>query len=395
MVVHADTLSVFDGDALWAVECGSARERMASWPSDSVHCAITSPPYYALRDYGVSGQIGLEDTPERYVEQLVEVFREVRRVLHPSGCLWLNLGDSYNQGAKGIAGIKAKDLLGIPWMVAFALRSSGWYLRQWCPWVKRNPMPESVTDRPGTACETVFLLSKESSYFFDMEAVKREPVTEADGRGSWEERLANGHPRERYGKRPPKKGVTGYTMPSIAPSETGRNFRSSDLWFDSVGMGGERDDFTLLGFDVTTKPYKGAHFAVMPKKLIEPCVLSGTSARGVCPKCGEPWVRQVRRERKATRPGTDTKVTGDKMTDGHRDPERHVTTTETVGWEAGCACGEPNTIPAIVMDPFAGSGTVIQVAVDHGRRAIGIELNPEYVALIHKRMAAVTPPLFA
>ena len=441
---------VLGGGASWSCVEGDCIAGMRTLPDECVHCCVTSPPYYGLRDYGtarwdggdpacdhqlpcdapngnkgqptthpgrhvsrfcakcgafkIDEQIGLEGTPEAYVAKLVDVFREVRRVLHPSGTLWLNLGDSYARmqennvpqsknplcqppagtGRIKNAGLKPKDLIGIPWMVAFALRADGWYLRQWCPWVKRNPMPESVTDRPGTGCETMFLLSKRSDYFFDMEAVKRLAAPDASPRDRDNSKLNNTPGRTRMA------GLTHNEYES-------RNMRSSDLWFDSVGMllAGEEEP-ELLGFDVTTKPYKGAHFAVMPKKLVEPCILAGTSAAGVCPKCGEPWVRAVKKVRVATRPGNDTKVHGtDGETHGNRDPERHCTRTETVGWNRQCDCGAYEPRPAVVLDPFAGSGTVLSVAMEHGRRSLGMELNPEYVQLIKKRMTFSPTPLFA
>ena len=222
---------------------GDCRNVLPTLPAGSVHCCVTSPPYFGLRDYGHENQIGLERTPEAFVQELVEVFREVRRVLRDDGTLWLNLGDSYNaynanRGAStsisdGTAGrghpthrrglttptLKNKDLIGIPWRVAFALQSDGWYLRQDIIWHKPNPMPESVTDRCTKAHEYLFLLSKGARYHFDSEAIK-EPAT---------------------------KGAT-------------RNRRS--VW------------------SVTTKPFKGAHFATFPPDLIEPCILAGCPAGG-------------------------------------------------------------------------------------------------------------------
>ncbi len=414
------TADVFDGKRFWAVDNADARTWGDSLPKNSVHCVVTSPPYFGLRDYGHEGQIGLEQTPDEYVSQLVEVFRGVRGALHPSGTLWLNLGDSFNAaGRKGhgtrigakqgtnrasaagadrtrpnVDELKEKDLIGIPWMVAFALRADGWYLRQWMPWVKRNPMPESADDRPGTACETVFLLAKSPDYFFDMEAVRKDAMPSSIARTQQATfSTQKGGPKD-YGNGVNPNRSMRKTLENFA-EDPGRNFRSGDLWFDSVGMLLSDDpDGTVLGLDVTTAPYKGSHFAVMPKKLILPMIRAGTSEHGVCPHCGEPWRRKVEKERVPTRSGEDSKVTGDSLTDGNRDPERHVTKTRTVGWERLCKCPDADPVPAIVADPFAGSGTVLAVARSLNRCAVGCELNPDYLPLIRQRVGAVVDPLF-
>jgi len=463
-VTVPSTAAVLGGSARWGVDCQDAIEWLRALPDDSIHCWVTSPPYYGLRDYGNAGQIGLEPTPAEYVARLTDVFREARRALHPSGVLWLNLGDSYAgspPGCKGVsgasslngvnsasgtyrdrlekghgtkrdtsklAGFKPKDLLGIPWRVAFSLQADGWHLRQWCPWVKRNPMPESVTDRPATACECVFLLTKSPSYFFDMEAVKRagsgnderpqrkramELAEEANptpehiasiratgatdvGQGASLQTGTGKNTAEVQRLAAEAKTALGDYFREFLMSDT-RNFRNADLWFDSAGMllaGTDpgADDLELLGLDVTLRAYKGAHFAVMPKELVRPLVRCGSSEHGVCSACGAPWRRVVEKTRKPTRPGKDTKTTGDSLTDGNRDPQRHCTTTETTGWEAGCKC-DAGTTAAVVGDMFAGSGTVPAVAVDEGRRSVGCELNPDYLPLIRKRMRAVTPSL--
>ena len=281
----------------------------------SINCCITSPPYYGLRDYGVAGQVGLEDTPDEYVNKLVEIFREVRRVLRDDGTLWMNLGDSYcGTGSKGewvdpknpngrngqsisktqkIAGYKSKDLIGIPWMVAFALRADGWYLRSDIIWSKPNPMPESVQDRPTKAHEYIFLLSKSQNYYYDNEAIAEAAIYVGDDRGS---RTDN------------RRGTMCNSMSGITGST--RNKRT--VW------------------TVTTKPYAEAHFATYPPDLIQPCVLAG------CPEGG------------------------------------------------------------VVLDPFNGSGTTGQVALQNGRKYIGIELNPEYIELTKHRLLKVTqqPSLF-
>jgi DNA modification methylase len=402
----ATAADVLASRAAWAVECADVLAFLAGLPDGCVNCCVTSPPYYALRDYGVAGQIGLEDTPAAYVERLAGVFREVRRVLHKSGTLWLNIGDSFaangrydaayeakrerpalNGGARELAkvgaeprtgirgdGIKPKDLIGVPWLLAFALRADGWYLRQECPWVKRNPMPESVTDRPSTACEKVFLFSKSADYFFDMEAVRRvgSPATAKDKRVGTDRvfALENG---------------AGYG--------DSRNFRSADLWFDSVGML-LADDGQMLGFDVNPAPYKGAHFAVMPPKLVEPCVLAGTSDGGCCAECGSPRRRVTERAtvfRK--RPNAHVKYKDNRAkTNGQPDQTKAGVDVRTLGWPT-CDCGTDATVPAVVLDPFAGSGTVIAVALNLNRRGIGCDLNAKYVDLCRRRMSSVTPAL--
>jgi len=253
------------------IECnimlGDALEQLKTLPDGSVHCCVTSPPYYGLRDYGVAGQIGLEETPEAYVAKLVDVFREVRRVLRDDGTLWVNLGDSYAAGggtgkpgpnatvgntlsgcqyrALTPVGPASKNLLGIPWRVAFALQADGWILRQDIIWHKPNPMPESVKDRCTKAHEYLFLLAKKPRYWFDSEAIKEEAVTPANPRymGSKDQ---VGTLRRDVGREP-----LGYTN---------RNRRS--VW------------------SICPRPYKGAHFAVFPPALVEPCIKAGCPAGG-------------------------------------------------------------------------------------------------------------------
>lgn len=230
----------------------------------SVQCCITSPPYWGLRDYGVPGQLGLESTPEEYVSKMVEVFREVRRVLRDDGTLWLNLGDSYASHPQNdkladpkaprrtpfnrcrTNAFKAKDLIGIPWMVAFALRADGWYLRADIIWEKPNAMPESVTDRPTKSHEYVFLLSKSERYYYDADAI-REPFT------GTERKTGQQVHGEQYKK---AHGDIHRGLKKAQPNPNGRNKRT--VW------------------TVTTRPFKGAHFAVFPPKLIEPCIMAGS-----------------------------------------------------------------------------------------------------------------------
>lgn len=255
----------------WRIITGDVRERISDLESQSVQTAITSPPYFGLRDYKVDRQIGLEAEPHEYVRQLVEVFRGVRRVLRDDGTLWLNLGDGYaanrsyqvaqskhpalNYGASNASrvpeGMKAKDLIGIPWMVAFALRTDGWYLRAEIIWHKPNPMPESVTDRPTRAHEQVFLLSKRPRYFYDAHAI-REPDKGLD------------HPRTVLAGQPSLEPSGGVLSPH-------RGLRTAD-WRAGLGRN-KRDVWTI-----TNKPYAGAHFATFPPDLVEPMVLAGSRA---------------------------------------------------------------------------------------------------------------------
>lgn len=249
-------------------------------PDQSIDCCITSPPYFGLRDYGVEGQIGLEETPELFVAKMVEVFTEVKRVLKKEGTLWLNLGDSYNGSGKGgnpegsvwsgfvgnkdreksaqakqkkteIAGLKPKDLIGVPWAVAFALRSSGWYLRQDIIWHKPNPMPESVTDRCTKAHEYIFLLSKSQKYYYDAESIKQESIWAGDPR--------IGYGRSHYrGKREGEKGT------------------GQENFVQITEMANKRSVWT-----VTTKPFAEAHFATFPEDLIVDCIKAGCHENGV------------------------------------------------------------------------------------------------------------------
>ena len=263
----------------YQVIVGDCIEGIRTLPDQSVHTCVTSPPYFGLRDYGMAGQIGLEDTPDAFVARLVDVFREVRRVLRDDGTLWLNLGDSYasgggvgqphrdssggigNKGTRGEQGyhasgggfvrpdtarngLKPKDLLGIPWRVAFALQSDGWYLRQDIIWHKPNPMPESVTDRCTKAHEYVFLLSKSARYYFDAEAIKE---------------AASG-PAKPAGRKNDASRNDSATTGTVRGDGENRNRRS--VW------------------TVATKPYAGAHFATFPPDLIEPCILAGSPVGG-------------------------------------------------------------------------------------------------------------------
>lgn len=304
---------------------GDVMERIAELTDESVHCVVTSPPYWGLRDYGTDGQLGLEATPEEHVERMVGVFREVRRVLRGDGTLWLNYGDSYAANTKGMGGepnsptltggrrtilegqmmeprhykhgLKPKDLVGMPWRVAFALQADGWYLRSDIIWAKPNPMPESVTDRPTKSHEHVFLLAKSQRYHYDADAVREDADLNRVGQrqGRWGNAV-KGDRAYAMGRVPSGNEANGT---EVVGSET-RNLR--DVW------------------TIATQPYPGAHFATFPPKLVEPCIKAG------CPEDGT------------------------------------------------------------VLDPFGGAGTVGLVADQLGRDAVLIELNEEYARMAKRRI---------
>lgn len=340
----------------WLNKChfGDCLQVLQRMPDGIVNTCVTSPPYFGLRDYGHAGQIGLEPTPDEFITKLVTVFREVRRVLRDDGTLWVNIGDSYASGGRGgggsymaergdgawagkgeatgwrspPAGLKHKDLVGVPWMLAFALRSDGWYLRQEIIWAKPNPMPESVTDRCTKSHEQIFLLAKSPTYYCDMGAIK-EPVAP-----STVQRLSQDVESQQGSFRVP--GKTNGAMKAVGGARSKRDsFKREDskraevIPGQSAGTHREDREESVWPLDernkrsvwtVSTKPYKGAHFATFPPDLIEPCILAGAPAGGV------------------------------------------------------------------VLDPFFGSGTTGQVAQALGRRFIGIELNTDYKALQDERL---------
>jgi len=363
---------------------------------DSIDCIVTSPPYWSLRDYGHPGQFGLERTPHEYVTKLVDLFARLRPALKDCGTVWLNLGDSYagswgaqsrggssspRQGLSAVQiaaaprleentgsltrtpGLKPKDLVGIPWRVAFALQTDGWYLRSDIIWAKPNPMPESVTDRPTKSHEYVFLLAKDRRYLIDREGMS-EPVRSDRSPSRKAKRQGAG----RADLRPAGRPYDG--------TKTERNIRT--VW------------------TITSKPYRGAHFATMPPELAERCIKAGTSARGVCPYCGRPWVRVVARETsfeggsgRAGRSAEDVNASG-KWRNGGRVGNANLklgptVTAETLGWQATCPCGA-DPVPATVLDPFAGSGTTLYVADRLGRSSVGFDLNEAYRPLIEARL---------
>ncbi len=342
------------GATLYNCDC---RAGLAGLADGSVQTCVTSPPYYGLRNYGVDGQLGLERTPEEYVEKLVLVFREVRRVLRDDGTLWLNLGDSYasgkgtcfnpggntssfnvhlkacnvhpldrgNKSTLEASGLKPKDLIGIPWRTAFALQADGWYLRSDIIWDKCNPMPESVTDRPTKAHEYLFLLSKSQRYYYDGKAIAEPCVESNDDRP----RMGQG-PNTQY-----KQKRAEMVMPNGKHSRTdkqaaGRRIvdnvakaRANGANHDSP-FGSTRNKRSV--WTVATKPFKAAHFATFPPDLIRPCILAGCAPAGT------------------------------------------------------------------VLDPFAGSGTTLMIAREQGCRAVGFELNEDYCRLAVQRLAQAVLP---
>ena len=356
---------------------GHALERLRAMPAESVHCCITSPPYWRLRSYeGGDSMIGLETTFDAHLARLVEVFREVRRVLRADATLWLNYGDAYSTGTTAgrnptktadVGGwqqqaaigprandpaLKPKDLMMMPARVALALQADGWWLRSEVVWHKPNPMPESCTDRPTSAHEKLYLLSKRATYFYDADAVRLPPTGRTDA-------MTFGAPPERM------DGDRSYKCDGTA----GANLRN--VW------------------TIATESFPDAHFATFPTALVEPCIRAGTSERGVCAKCGAPWVRES-----STRyvpapgwgPGSANGARGGNGEQKALKPRpRLKRETETTGWRPSCDHGAA-TVPAVVLDCFGGSGTVGVVAQRLGRDAILIEISPTYAAMARQRI---------
>ena len=427
-------MSIIQGDALAVLR---------AMPAERVHCCCSSPPYWGLRDYGVPGQLGLERTPAEYLERMVEVFAEVRRVLRRDGTLWLNMGDCYASGGRGgegdksglrgsrhsqnesrdaVAimgrsrprGFRSKDLIGMPWRLAFALQDAGWWLRRDIIWAKPNPMPESVRDRPTTAHEYVFLLAKSRRYFYDAEAVREgasflqpnSPESIASPYGQGFTRRAN----------PPCAGWADGEGEHEAAAHArakgnARSFRGSGKYtrgrsFDNGSIveretHGNAPNETLTRnlrsvWTIPTAPFPGAHFATFPPELAGRCIAAGTSERGCCSECGAPWVSQL--EVAYENPGNGT-------SNGRRSAERKgldfgsagydqrlERRASTTGWLAGCGCAAP-VEGCTVLDPFCGAGTTAMVALRMGRRAIGIELKPDYCEMAERRIEEDAPLL--
>jgi DNA modification methylase len=338
---------------------GDATEQLRTLPPDSVDCVITSPPFYMLRNYGAPGQIGLEATVHDWVARLRAVMAEVARVLVPTGSAWIDLGDSYSRHTR--YGAAAKSLLLAPERLLLALSEDGWIVRNKVIWAKANPMPSSVGDRLTCSYDSVYFLTRQSRYHFDLDAI-RVPHTSAQGR-------------------------PGREVPNQRPDWAG------PLAGSNSGLHRARPDGTpghLLGknpsdvWRLPTASYRGAHFATFPEVLVEGPLLA-TCPLKVCIACGNPWKRS---------PGAD-------VIHGHRRPagrDRHVrrypgswrTLHQPGPILAGCDCGAP-TRPGLVLDPFFGTGTVGVVAERHNRDWLGIELNPDYVRLAEQRLRGRSP----
>jgi DNA modification methylase len=339
---------------------------------------------------------------------MVEVFRLVRELLRDDGTLWLNIGDSYasgkgtcfnpgggpmsyiqekqrypldrgNRSTLARSGLKPKDLVGIPWMLAFALRADGWYLRSEIIWHKSNPMPESVTDRPTKSHEQIFLFAKNAKYFYDAIAVK-EPTPRSVDEETYARMLKetgeNWYPR--VGANNKDEGLKhGKKFHGIAPPG-GRNRRS--VW------------------TIPSAPYRGAHFATYPPALVEPCVLAGTSERGACPQCGAPWERVIEKQNPGHTGETEslypTGTTANRLAllrqAARENGEEYANRSTTTGWRPTCSCPPAPPVPCVVFDPFLGSGTTAQVAQSLGRNWIGCELNRAYEPMIRERTAQLS-----
>lgn len=376
---------------------------LRSLPDESVQCCVTSPPYWGLRDYGVEGMIGLEPTFQEYLAKMVEVCREIRRVLRSDGVMFLNMGDAYfgswgNYSPTGAgtgqrekqterfdrkaykdttlrpptsipqANFKPKDLLMMPARLAIALQEDGWYLRSEIIWSKPNPMPESVTDRPTSAHEKIYLLTKSARYFYDADAVREKG---GDGSDRWGGKKMNLDTPKAFG---------GDSVVGNPQNREGRAFEYS----------GTRNLRNV--WKIATQPYSAAHFATFPEALPRKCIMAGTSERGCCSECGSPWERVVEHSYEdTTRTPAPNKghlgAFGERAANMTRDgfiPNRDKQ-SKTIGFQPTCDCDAP-TVPCTVLDPFNGACTTGLVALKLGRKYIGIELNPDYVDLSLKRI---------
>lgn len=372
---------------------GDTIEQMGTLPEKCVQCCVTSPPYWGLRDYGVDGQIGLESTPDEFVQKMVEVGRAVHRVLRDDGTFWLNIGDSYSTGGRGGGmegdrgekqrsnagsllgpkskpppGLKPKDLCMMPWRVAMALQADGWWIRSVIVWAKKSPMPESCTDRPTSSWEPIFLLAKSSTYFYDAEAVKEKSI---------DPESLNGRKKRNDDQFTQKHAdnfaATRAGFSKIVPGTTYHTRNQRNVWH--------------LG----PEPYSEAHFATFPTEIPRRAIKAGTSEKGCCPACRALWERIVERKRL----WNGEEITGSYVSDAGKSASagpRPNTETKTLGWRPTCDCNAGDPVPCLVLDPFLGSGTTVAVAREMGRFGVGCELNPEYAKLAKERIGRAERP---
>ena len=460
----------------WSILVGDARASLAGIPDRSVHCCVTSPPYWSLRSYstdpqvwggdplcdhlwnehrqyrdsptrtggegigfddadttraqrwtttnfcsrcgGWRGELGSEPDPDSFVAHLVEVFREVHRVLRDDGTLWLNLGDGYaanrsyqirdnkhcdvgnTRGMSVPDGLKPKDLLLMPARLAIALQTDGWYLRSDICWVKPNPMPESCTDRPTSAYEHILLLTKSPHYYYDHFA-GREPAAgtsrhDLTGPGYSAPGQSPQHGNRQTPENPaPTRNLRNVWHINPPPSDYLFCQACSGYW---AGPNRQQVPKSVInGNTILTCPtchrsdaWVG-HYAAFPLELPRRCLALGAPSHGVCPNCSAPWTRVTDRalggEAKIqpnTRPACEER--GVSATSALRTNGRTTFNVSSIGWQPSCSCGLPNTIPATILDPFLGTGTSLVAATSLNLLSIGLELNPAYAALAHHRV---------
>ena len=355
----------------WRIVAGDAESMLPAIPPESVQACVTSPPNFGLRSYvGVSAAVdpGAQRTVPEYVAMLTRVLDEVRRVLVPSGTLWLVLGDSYASSLPAAArrqvGLSRKDLIGMPWRVAFALQAAGWHLRREIVWHKPNVIPESVDDRPTCAHEYVFLLAKSDRYFYDGMAIQEPAVT------------------SRWPGIGPGHGVARERGERYVDMDASARRQARSVW------------------TIPTEGYRGPHFAPFPKELAKRCILAGTPATGVCERCGAPQRRVVegkgaRREeaaRSSYHPESKAGRVAAVRETARANGAEYGSEARTLRWEPSCGCGA-GVVPAVVLDPFVGSGTTGVVAQRLGRDFSGIEASNVYVAMARERIANDAPVL--
>jgi DNA modification methylase len=436
---------------------------LRSLPDGCANCCVTSPPYFGLRDYGIppthwpaveyspmaglapvlvpamDACLGLEPTPDAFVGHIVAVFREVRRAMRKDGTLWLNFGDCYagswgaqsrgdfypgtldsvnqnysisarqikaaphttNTGSlKRTPGLKPKDLVGMPWRVAFALQADGWWLRSDVVWAKPNPMPESVTDRPTKAHEYVFLLSKSERYFYDAEAAKEPATGNAHERGDGVNPKAksfgpnSGVMKKHCGNPPqdrrPLDKQSGHGRRHEGFNERWKCKQNESFSAAVCGLVSSRNARSV--WTIATAPFPEAHFATFPEELAKRCIRAGTSERGCCPECGAPLVRMVERLRTldgipcATLPPMRSISKSAPSSAQGVSHGRTGSISQYNGFQPTCRCGHTETAPCVVLEPFCGAATVPLVATALGRSWLACELNPAYVEMGNRRL---------